>query len=62
MTISLGPTKIKQSMYLLIPKNIAELLEIKDDSKLSLFIKKNGNKHVLEYHVEWEHATKYVII
>jgi len=52
MTISLEPTKIKQSMYLLVPKNIAELLEIKDNSKLSLFIKKNGNKHVLEYHME----------
>ncbi len=52
MTISLEPTKIKQTLYLLIPKDIAELLEIKDNTKLSLFVKKNGYKHVLEYHIE----------
>ena len=52
MTISLAPTKIKQTLYLLVPKNIAELLEIKDNTKLTLFIKKNGSKHVLEYQME----------
>jgi len=52
MPISLAPTKIKQTLYLLVPKNIAELLEIKDNTRLTLFIKKNGYKHVLEYHIE----------
>ena len=52
MAIVIEPTKIKQSFYLLVPKSISELIEIKDDTKVSLNIKKIGNKHVLEYFFE----------
>ena len=49
MTIILGTTKIKQSFYLLIPKNIAELIEIRDNTKFTLKVKNDGSKKILEY-------------
>jgi hypothetical protein len=52
MPISIRPTKIKQSYYLLIPKNIADLINIHDSSKLSLNIKKNKKGHIIEYSLE----------
>jgi len=51
MTIILEPTKIKQSFYLLIPKNIVDLIEIKDNTKLTLNIKKVGKTQILEYEI-----------
>jgi len=49
MAIIIEPTKIKQTFYLLIPKNIAELVDIKSDTKFKLNMKKSGTKNVLEY-------------
>ena len=49
MPIEIQPTKIKQSFYLLIPKNIANLINIQDSSKLTLDIKNTKNGQVLEY-------------
>ena len=51
MSIIIEPTKIKQSFYLLIPKNIAELVDIKDNTKFSLKITNDGNKKILEYYI-----------
>ena len=51
MTIELQPTKIKQSFYLLIPKNIVDLIDIKNNTTLSLKVKKVGNTQVLEYEI-----------
>jgi hypothetical protein len=51
MSIIIEPTKIKQSFYLLIPKNIAELIDIDDRTKFSLKIKDNGAMKVLEYYI-----------
>jgi len=51
MTIVIQPTKIKQSLYLLIPKNIADLIDIKDNTKLSLNLKTVGENQVLEYEI-----------
>ena len=52
MTIELEPTKIKQSFYLLVPINIANLIDIKDHSKLSLDIKNTDKGKVLEYRLK----------
>jgi hypothetical protein len=49
MPITVKPTKIKQSFYLLIPKDIAELIDIKDSSHLLLDIKTSQTGKVLEY-------------
>lgn len=49
MSIIIGPTKIKQSFYLLIPKNIADMVEINSKTKFSLHIKNEGKNKVLEY-------------
>lgn len=49
MSITVKPTRIKQSVYLLVPKDIAELVDITKHSKFTLSIKKNGRKQVLEY-------------
>ena len=52
MSISMKPTQIKQSFYLLVPKPLADLLRIEKKSKFSLSLKKNGIKTVLEYIIE----------
>ena len=51
MAIIIQPTKIKQTFYLLIPKNIAELVDINKYTKFKLNMKKNGNKQILEYEI-----------
>jgi len=52
MSIKMEPTKIKQSVYLLVPKNIADLVEIDKNTVVSLSLKKSQNKNVLEYTLE----------
>jgi len=52
MPIEIKPTKIKQSFYLLIPKNIANLIDIKDNSKLILDIKNSDKAKILEYRIQ----------
>ena len=52
MSIKMEPTKIKQSIYLLVPKNIADLIEIDKNTIVSLSIKKSQNKNILEYTLE----------
>lgn len=49
MSIIIGPTKIKQSFYLLIPKNIADMVDINDKTKFSLNVKNEGKSKTLEY-------------
>ena len=51
MAIIIEPTKIKQTFYLLIPKNIAELVEITNHTKFKLNMKKSGTKQILEYEI-----------
>ena len=52
MTIEIEPTKIKQSFYLLVPKNIADLINIEDNTKLSLDIKNSEKGKILEYRLK----------
>ena len=52
MPIEIEPTKIKQSFYLLIPKNIADLINIEDNSKLSLDIRNSDKGKILEYRLK----------
>ena len=49
MSIQLEPTMIKQSVYLLVPKSIASLVELGNDSVVLLSIKKIEDENVLEY-------------
>ncbi len=49
MAIKVQPTKIKQSVYLLVPKDIAELVDISDKTTFTLHIRRNGKKQTLEY-------------
>jgi len=52
MPIEIKPTKIKQSFYLLVPKNIANLINMEDNSKLSLDVKNSDKGRILEYRLE----------
>ena len=52
MTVRVKPTKIKDSTYLLVPKRIADMIELKANAKLSLRIKSRSEKPVLEYCIE----------
>ena len=47
--IQLTPTKIKGSKYLLIPKDLARLLEIEDKSILDLTIEESSKGQRLVY-------------
>jgi hypothetical protein len=50
MSIIIEPTKIKQSFYLLIPKRIADMVDIDAKTKFSLKIKSESKHRVLEYY------------
>ncbi len=43
---------IKETLYLLIPKKVADLNDIKNGTKFSLSVKRRGSKYILEYAVE----------
>jgi len=49
VAIQLTPTKIKGSKYLLIPKDLARLLEIEDKSILDLTIEESSKGQCLVY-------------
>ncbi len=51
MAIRLTPTRIKGSHYLLIPKDLADLLEINDNSVLNLTIEESNNGQRLVYSI-----------
>ena len=51
MAIQLTPTKIKGSKYLLIPKDLARLLEIEDKSILNLTIEESETGQRLVYSI-----------
>jgi len=51
MPIQLTPTKIKGSKYLLIPKDLAQLLEIDDKSILNLTIEDTDRGQRLIYSI-----------
>ncbi len=51
MPIQLTPTKIKGSKYLLIPKDLAQLLEIDDKSQLDLTIEESAKGQRLVYSI-----------
>lgn len=51
MAIELTPTRIKGSKYLLIPKDLARLLEIEDQSVLNLTIEESASGPRLVYSV-----------
>ncbi len=51
MPIQLTPTKIKGSKYLLIPKDLAQLLEIDDKSILNLTIEDTDRGQRLVYSI-----------
>jgi len=52
MPIKIEPTKIKQSFYLLVPKNIAKLINMEHNTKLSLDLINSDENKVLEYRFE----------
>lgn len=52
MVIELRPTRVKGSRYLLIPKDLALLLEIEDDSILNLTIEESEEGQRLVYSIE----------
>ena len=51
MAIQLTPTRIKGSKYLLIPKDLARLLEIEDKSILNLTIEESETGQKLVYSI-----------
>ncbi len=51
MGIQLTPTRIKGSKYLLIPKDLAKLLEIEDKSVLNLTIEETEKGQKLVYSI-----------
>src|SRR5439155_26106751 len=61
MPIQLTPTKIKGSKYLLIPKDLAQLLEIDDKSILNLTIEdtEKGQRHDYSIREKSDNTVEY---
>ena len=51
MPIQISPTKIKGTKYLLIPKDLAQLLEIDDESVLNLTVEDTAKGQRLIYSI-----------
>jgi len=47
--LSLSPVKVKDSLYLLIPKAIAELFDINAETTFHLSVEKNGDGLLLVF-------------
>lgn len=54
MPIKIEPTMIKQSYYLLVPKNIAEFVEINKSTSFLLYIEQTSKKCILKYEFKKE--------
>lgn len=52
LVIELTPTRVKGTRYLLVPKDIAQLLGIEDDSILKLTIEESEEGQRLVYSIE----------
>lgn len=49
MPLRLNPVRMKNSLYLLIPKGISELLELDEHNECVLTAERNGRNAVLRY-------------
>jgi len=49
LPLELKPTRIGKSLYLLIPKPLKELFEIRDDSRFIMVFEANGESYKLVY-------------
>ncbi len=49
MPLELKPTKIGDSLYLLIPKPLKELFEIEDDTRFTMLFEADGKSYRLVY-------------
>ena len=50
MPLNVRSIRIKQSTYLLIPKTIAKMIDLENNTEFELELKKNGNDtFILEY-------------
>jgi hypothetical protein len=47
--LELKPTKIGESFYLLIPKPLKELFEIRDDTRFTMLFEADGRSYKLIY-------------
>jgi len=60
LSIIIKSTKIKTGFYLLLPKSIAELIGVKDNTKFKLEVKSNGKITILytEYKDKQKRTTR----
>jgi len=49
LPLELKPTKIGESLYLLIPKPLKELFEIRDDTQFIMLLEADGESYRLVY-------------
>jgi len=49
LPLELKPTKIGESLYLLIPKPLKDLFEIKDDTRFIMLLEADGESYRLVY-------------
>lgn len=52
MTITIEPIKIKQSTYLLVPKNIADMIDVENKTTFQLKVTQNKENAILEYQIQ----------
>jgi len=56
--LELKPTKIGESLYLLIPKPLKDLFEISDDTQFTMLLEADGRRYRLIYLPERENTKR----
>ena len=59
LTVLVKPTKAKESLYLLIPKDIAELMDINNKTHFTLTVQNGDKGKRLEYNVKNHNRRKH---
>jgi len=51
MTLSIRPVRLKKSVYFRVPNDIADLINLEDDSQVTLTLEEKEDRHLLVYSV-----------
>ena len=51
LTLSIRPIRLKRSVYFRVPNDIVDLINLEDDSQVTLTLEEKGDRHLLVYSV-----------
>ena len=51
LTLSIRPIRLKRSVYFRVPNDIVDLINLEDESQVTLTLEEKGDRHLLVYSV-----------